>query len=775
MASKKLNDRLFQLLIHILLCALSLAALVPFVLLFTSSLTDEGTLLVDGYSFLPKKWSLGAYYYVFRTNGENVFRAYGITFLVTVIGTSLSLLIGPMLAYAISRRDYRRRRVLSFLIFFTMLFNGGLVASYMMWSQLFHIKNTIAALIFPGLLLNGFGIMLMRSYFAINIHPAMIEAAKIDGAGEFRIYFSIVVPLSLPIIATIGLMVGIGYWNDWTNGLYYITNPKLFSLQNLLNRILINAKFLASISNDVNVQVDLPSVGVRMAMAVIGVIPVMVLYPFFQKFFIKGITLEGLKNDKTVVNLGIKHMDSETQRTAHGLNRMGTDSIGRLLINFSIPAIAGMVVNAIYNVVDRIYIGQGVESLAIAGIGVVMPVMLFAAALGVLIGIGANVLFSIRLGEGRTDEVEKIMGHAMALLCIMGTIGMVLTLIFMNPLLLKVMKVSENVYPYAKTYLTIIQYGVPLHCMGAGLTNLIRSDGHPKTSMLVQIAGAVTNIILDPILIFGFRMGVAGAAWATIFSQAVTWLLVIGYFNSSLTKLRFHFKKMIPSLSLSARIIVTGFPSSVLMLTMSVVGVLQNGQILKYGGDEALTAITITGSILTLVMMPIQGIGMGAQAILGYNYGAKKYDRVKKCFKLELAAGACWLTAGFLLAEIFPGFLFGLFSRDGGSLRELSIRTIRIVVMMFPVVAFQIMGGQFFQAIGKPVQGTVLSLSRQILLLIPCIFVLPLLWKALGGKPLEGVLFSIPVSDTLSSILSFALINFEFRKWKNNAAVSAVS
>ncbi|MDR1904127.1 MAG: carbohydrate ABC transporter permease [Treponema sp.] len=295
MASKKLNDRVFQTFIHIILLMLALAALLPFILLFTSSFTDEGTLLVDGYSFFPKKWSLGAYTYVFRTNGENVFRAYAVTLFITVIGTSLSLLIAPMLGYAISRRDYRRRGVVSFLIFFTMLFNGGLVASYMMWSQLFQIKNTIFALIFPNLLFNGFSIMLMRSYFSINIHPAMIEAAKIDGAGEFRIYFSIVVPLSLPIMATIGLMVGIGYWNDWTNGLYYLTDPKLFSLQNLLNRILTNAKFLASISNEANVQVDLPTIGVRMAMAVIGVIPVMVLYPFFQRFFIKGITLGGVK------------------------------------------------------------------------------------------------------------------------------------------------------------------------------------------------------------------------------------------------------------------------------------------------------------------------------------------------------------------------------------------------------------------------------------------------------------------------------------------------
>jgi putative aldouronate transport system permease protein len=274
---------------------LSLAALLPFVLLFTSSLTDERSLLVDGYSFFPKKWTLSTYGYVFKTNGQNVFRSYGITLLVTVIGTTLSLLISPMLAYVISRRDYNKRGIISFLIFFTMIFNGGLVSSYIMWTRLFHIKNTIFALIFPYLLFNGFYIMLMKSYFSMNIHPSLIEAAKIDGAGELRIYFEIVIPLSLPIIATIGLMVGINYWNDWQLGLYFITEPRLFSLQNLLNRILNNAKYLASMSNDMSARVDLPSIGVRMAMAVIGVIPIMALYPFFQRYFIKGIALGGVK------------------------------------------------------------------------------------------------------------------------------------------------------------------------------------------------------------------------------------------------------------------------------------------------------------------------------------------------------------------------------------------------------------------------------------------------------------------------------------------------
>jgi putative aldouronate transport system permease protein len=295
-ASKKAQDNFFQSLIHLVFIVLSLAAILPFLLLIMSSLAEEKSLLADGYTFWPKHWSLYAYKWVFITNGSNIFRAYSITIFVTVVGTTLSLFISPMLAYAISRKDYSLKNIISFLVFFTMIFNGGLVASYMTWTRLLHVKNTIYALIFPsGLLLSGFNVMLMKSYFRMSIHPALIEAAKIDGAGEFYIYFKIVLPLSLPIIATIGLMVGINYWNDWRNGLYYLTDEKLFNLQNLLNRILEDVRYLATISGMVTDTTELPSIGARMAMAVIGALPVMVLYPFFQKYFIKGITLGGVK------------------------------------------------------------------------------------------------------------------------------------------------------------------------------------------------------------------------------------------------------------------------------------------------------------------------------------------------------------------------------------------------------------------------------------------------------------------------------------------------
>ena len=289
-------DIRFQVIIHIILFFCLLCAVLPFILLLSSSLTDESVLLREGYNFWPKKFSTYAYTYLFSTNGTKVFQSYKITFIITIVGLAISLLIGPMLAWPLARKDYKRRGLFTFLVFFTMLFSGGLVPSYIMWTQTFHVKNTLWGLIFPTLIFNGFYIILYKNNFESNIHPALVEAAKIDGAGEFRIYFKIVLPLSLPILATIGLMVGLGYWNDWQNGLYFISDSNLYSLQQYLKSIIDNIRALSSMASvSTGAASSMPSSSIRMAMAVVGIIPIMVLYPFFQKAFVAGISLGGVK------------------------------------------------------------------------------------------------------------------------------------------------------------------------------------------------------------------------------------------------------------------------------------------------------------------------------------------------------------------------------------------------------------------------------------------------------------------------------------------------
>lgn len=289
------GDKIEQTILHVILVACTLSALLPFILLVMSSFSDEQAVQIYGYNFWPAEWSLYAYEWLFIANPDGIFRAYGMTILVTVVGTTLSMLIAPMLAYALSRRDYKRAAMFSFLVFFTIIFNGGIVPSYMMWTTLFGIKNTVFAYIFPNLLFNGFLIMIMKNYFRHNIHPSLLESARIDGASELKIYFKIVMPLSLPILATIGLMVGLAYWNDWVNGLYYINQSRMYTVQVMLNQILLNAQALATMGSAAAAALPLPSNTVRMAIAVIGTLPILILYPFFQKYYVKGITLGGVK------------------------------------------------------------------------------------------------------------------------------------------------------------------------------------------------------------------------------------------------------------------------------------------------------------------------------------------------------------------------------------------------------------------------------------------------------------------------------------------------
>lgn len=291
------KDTGFQIAANIILALLSLACLIPFLLMIISSLTEENTLLQNGYSFFPTKLSADSFIYLFSSTGGSIWNAYGITIFVTLVGTVANITLTTLLAYPLSRRDLPHRRVFSFFVFFTMLFNGGLVPSYIMWTQYFGIKNTIWALLVPGLMMNAFYVMMMRAFFQNSIPDSVIEAARIDGAGEFRILAVIVLPMAKPIVATLTIMVGLMYWNDWTNGLYYISKDHLFSIQVLLNRMLMDVQFLMTNANLATSDVAgrLPAVGIRMGVAVVGALPVLIIYPFFQKFFVKGIAIGAVK------------------------------------------------------------------------------------------------------------------------------------------------------------------------------------------------------------------------------------------------------------------------------------------------------------------------------------------------------------------------------------------------------------------------------------------------------------------------------------------------
>lgn len=291
------ESKTFNRVATILLTVLVIITLLPILLIVIASFTEEQTLIRDGYTFFPKNFSLDAYYYMVK-QGAVIVRAYGVSIFVTVVGTCLSVLLTTMLAYPMSRKSFKFRNALAFFVFFTMLFNGGIVPSYIMWTKFLHIKDTIWALIIPNYLVTAFNVILVKNFYQNSIPDSLVEAAQIDGASEFTIFRKIMFPLAVPTVATIGLFTGICYWNDWTNGLYYISDEKLYSIQLLLMKIMNNIQALRSNSTAALLgtgTVDLPGTSIRMAMAVIGILPILLIYPFVQKYLVKGVVVGAVK------------------------------------------------------------------------------------------------------------------------------------------------------------------------------------------------------------------------------------------------------------------------------------------------------------------------------------------------------------------------------------------------------------------------------------------------------------------------------------------------
>lgn len=295
---KRMNsEKAFHTFAFTALFIMAAVCILPIVLVIVASFTDEHTLLAQGYRFFPEKYSLAAYTYLWKQSAM-LLRAYGISVFVTGAGTAASIALSVLFAYPLSRKDFRYRNFFSFFVFFTMLFSGGIVPSYMMWSRIFHIRDTVWALIVPNWLMSAFNILLIRNFYSNNVPDALTEAAKIDGASEWCIFRKIMLPLSTPVIATVGLFTGLAYWNDWINGLYYINDPALYSIQNLLVRLMNNIQYLNSgaaagaVSGGMS---SLPSTSVRMAIAVMGVVLVMIAYPFLQKYLIRGTVIGAVK------------------------------------------------------------------------------------------------------------------------------------------------------------------------------------------------------------------------------------------------------------------------------------------------------------------------------------------------------------------------------------------------------------------------------------------------------------------------------------------------
>ena len=358
--------------------------------------------------------------------------------------------------------------------------------------------------------------------------------------------------------------------------------------------------------------------------------------------------------------------------------QLGEENIGKLLMKFSIPAIVGMLVNALYNVVDRIFIGhiEGVGKLALIGVTATFPIAIIIMAFAMLVGIGTAALISIKLGQQKKEEAEHTLGNAFTLIIIISLIVTVLGLIFLEPMLLK-FGASRVTLPYAKEYIRIILIGAIFQSIGFGLNNTIRSEGNPRVAMFTMLIGGILNTILDPIFIFVFHMGTRGAAIATVISQAVNTIWVLSYFFGGKSVLKIRYKNLKLNFKVVKSIFAIGMSPFSMQLAASIVTIISNRSLVKYGGDLALGSMGIIMSIVMLVLMPVFGINQGCQPIIGYNYGAKKYDRVKQALKLAILAATIITTTGFIIIQLFPKQLISLFNKDP-ELIAIGIHGIRI-------------------------------------------------------------------------------------------------
>lgn len=423
-----------------------------------------------------------------------------------------------------------------------------------------------------------------------------------------------------------------------------------------------------------------------------------------------------------------------------------TKKISKLVWDYALPAIIGTMVNATYNIVDRIFIGQGVGSLAISGLAVTFPVMNLVAALGMLVGAGASSRISISLGRKDPERAEKILGNSFLLTIVLNLVFITLLMVFLEPILMA-FGASEQTYPYAKEYLQIILPGNIFVTMTYSFNSMMRASGYPKKAMYTMLIGAVLNIALDPIFIFVFGMGIGGVAWATIISMFIGMLFVMYHFTRKSSSLRLRRKNIRFEKNILIAIVSIGLSPFFMQVAASSVAVLMNTSLKSYGGDLAIGAYGILLSLFMLIVMFVIGLNQGLQPIIGYNYGAEIYSRVKTAFYYGIKIATVVTTIGFLFGMFLPRLFARAFTSDA-QLLALAENAMQISIVAFPVVGFQIVLSGYFQSIGQAKKSIILSLSRQIIFLIPSIIILPRIFG------LDGVWAATPVSDLLAMILA---------------------
>lgn len=453
-------------------------------------------------------------------------------------------------------------------------------------------------------------------------------------------------------------------------------------------------------------------------------------------------------------------------------NPLGTEKLSKLLKGYAIPSVIAMLVSSLYNIVDQIFIGQGVGYLGNAATNVAYPLTTICLAIALLIGIGSASRFSLELGAKEKENAALAVGNAFSMMILFGVLYVIIIETFLRPLL-TVFGATADVMPYAESYTRITAAGMPLLIVTNGMSNLARADGSPKYSMTCMLVGAIINTILDPIFIFVFHMGVAGAAWATVIGQFFSFLMAASYIKKfkhiDLKKHHFRLK-----LKECLKIASLGMSNSLNQLAITFVQIVLNnslthyGALSVYGSEIPLACCGIVMKTNAILLAVIIGISQGSQPIVGFNYGAKNYARVRGTYKLAIGCNLIVSCIGFILFQFFPRQIISLFGSGDALYFEFAVKFMRIFLFMVIVNGCQLISSNFFAAIGKPIKGVFLSMTRQVIFLIPLILILPVFFG------IDGIMFSAPAADTIAFITTMILITKEFSHIKKlEAAQSA--
>ncbi|MBQ2912113.1 MAG: MATE family efflux transporter [Bacteroidales bacterium] len=437
---------------------------------------------------------------------------------------------------------------------------------------------------------------------------------------------------------------------------------------------------------------------------------------------------------------------------------LGTEKISKLLRQYAVPAIIAMTASSLYNMVDSIFIGHGVGKFAIAGLALTFPMMNLGAAFGALVGVGASATISMLLGQKNYEMAQKVLGNVVTLNLIIGLVYTIVFLIFLDPILY-FFGASENTIGYARDYMKVILYGNIITHMYLGLNAVMRSAGLPRKAMMATIYTVIINTVLDPLFIYVFDWGIKGAAWATIIAQTSALIWITRIFSDK--NLVIHFKKGIFKLKsrIVKDVISIGMSPFFMNTAACLIVILINQGLQRHGGDLAIGAYGIVNRISFVFVMIVMGLNQGMQPIAGYNFGAREFQRVDRVLKLTIFCATAIMTLGFVVAELFPRQLVMIFTTDEELIQH-SISGMRIVFMMFPIIGFQMVTSNFFQSVGMAGKAIFLSLTRQLLFLLPCLLILPHFFQT------NGIWMSMPVADALSSIVSFFMLYSQIKKFK---------